>query len=160
MSGSENSCECGANLARLLGGKVAVKTLPITKDYLDERRWMTEKGEMAQVANSADEAFRHLMYWDLKPDGANAIRGQHYHKRKVENLYLLAGRVELSVQDLQSQQTTSVILAAGTKVSIAPECAHAYRALEYSQALEFHAERYDESDTFRFDVPERDKQLR
>ena len=130
-------------------GKVVITTLPVTSQYAAERRLFTDKGEMAQIANRAEERFVHLLYWDLKP---GLDRGHHYHARKWESLYVIAGKLELHVKDNETGKVLTEILTAGMKVTIAPQCPHAFRALEYSQTLEFHTDPYDESDTSKAEL--------
>ncbi len=132
-----------------LGGKLLIRNLPAAGESADERRIIQDKGEMAQIANSREARFVHLLYWDLKP---GFDRGHHYHKRKLENFYVISGKLKLRIQDNETHEVLDRVLTAGMKVTIEPPCPHAFRAIEYSQVLEFHAEPYNEADTIKQDI--------
>jgi dTDP-4-dehydrorhamnose 3,5-epimerase-like enzyme len=136
----------------MLETKVMIEALPIGgKDSL-ERRVSSEKGEMAQILNRADEAFRHLVYWELDSGKSGQERGHHYHERKVERFYVLTGELELSLKDIESPAVKKVIVRAGERVTIHPRVAHAFLSLSYSQVLEYSTEPYDPSDTCPYRV--------
>lgn len=136
----------------MLETKVMIDPLPIGgKDSL-ERRIFSEKGEMAQILNRVDEAFRHLVYWELDSGRSGQERGHHYHERKVEWFYVLTGELELSLKDIESPAVKKLIVKAGNRLTIHPKVAHAFRSLIYSQVLEYSTEPYDPADTYPYKV--------
>ncbi|GLY95361.1 hypothetical protein [Actinoplanes sp. NBRC 103695] len=106
-------------------------------------------GEIAQIVNG--DAFRFLAFIEFAMiDGG--YRGNHYHLNKIENLYVISGRLKAFYHDLDTDETASMELKAGDLVKILPRCAHVYFPLEHSQAVEFGEEPFDPSDTIRYVV--------
>ncbi|MCK9374527.1 MAG: cupin domain-containing protein [Syntrophobacterales bacterium] len=130
--------------------KVDIEKLPTDGNGDSERRIFSNKGEMVQILNRANEAYKHLVYWDL--DKAGQERGHHYHKRKTEHVYILSGEMELLLEDLESGIKETVLVQAGDRLTIGPKVAHAYRSNKYSQVLEYSPETYDASDTVPYKV--------
>jgi mannose-6-phosphate isomerase-like protein (cupin superfamily) len=112
--------------------KVVIESLPMTGDDHSERRLFSAKGEMAQILNRAAETYRHLVYWDLDSTKSGEERGHHYHGKKTENFYVLAGEFDLLVHDLETDQKEILVLKAGDRLQIAPRIAHAFRSRTYS----------------------------
>ena len=130
--------------------KITIEKLLTDGNDHSERRIFSSKGEMAQILNRANEAFRHLVYWDL--DKAGGERGHHYHKRKTENVYILAGEMDLLLEDLENCIKETVLVQAGDRLTISPNLAHAYKAHKYSQVLEYSPETYDPADTVPYKI--------
>ena len=135
----------GAGKTALITKKLTIEKLSAAGDDQDERRIFSSKGEMAQILNRVNEAFRHLVYWDLAPGGQE--RGHHYHLSKTENVYILTGELELLLEDLESGVHEKVLVQAGDRLTIGPNLAHAYRSRKYSQVLEYAPGTYDPADT-------------
>jgi mannose-6-phosphate isomerase-like protein (cupin superfamily) len=136
----------------MLGVKVTVEDLPVGGDDKLERRIFSEKGEMAQILNRSDQAFKQLVYWELDSTKSGQERGHHYHEKKIEHFYVLTGDLELSLRDLESSDSQKILLKAGNRVNISPRVAHAFRSFKYSQVLEYSSEPYDPSDTHSYKV--------
>jgi mannose-6-phosphate isomerase-like protein (cupin superfamily) len=132
--------------------KVIIEQLPIGGNNNLERRIFSEKGEMAQILNRADEAFKQLVYWELDSTKPDQERGHHCHERRIERIYVLTGELELLLKDIESSDSEKVIIKAGNRVTISPRIAHAYRSLMYSQVLEYSPEPYDSTDTYPYKV--------
>jgi mannose-6-phosphate isomerase-like protein (cupin superfamily) len=132
--------------------KVVIEDLPVGGEDNLERRIFSPKGEMAQILNRPDEAFKQLVYWDLDSTQSGQERGHHYHERKVEHFYVLTGELELWVRDLESSVSKKHFVKAGNRLTIHPRVAHAFRSLTYSQVLEYFPEPYDPSDTHPYKV--------
>lgn len=131
----------------MLEKKVIIEELPMGGDDHAERRFFSSKGEMAQILNRANEAFKHLVYWDLDSGRNGQERGHHYHVRKTEHFYILSGEIELYIEDLESSEKKKLLLNSGSRLAISPGVAHAFRSRTYSQVLEYSPEPYDPSDT-------------
>jgi len=136
----------------MLETKVVIEELPMEGDNNLERRTFSEKGEMAQILNRTNEAFKHLVYWELDSAKSGQERGHHYHERKIERFYVLAGELELSLIDLESSDSEKLLVKAGNRVAISQRVAHTFRSLTYSQVLEYSPEPYDPSDTHPYKV--------
>jgi len=132
----------------MLDKKVVIEQLPMGGNNSLERRIFSEKGEMAQILNRTDEAFRQLVYWELDSTNSDQERGHHCHERRIERIYVLTGELELLLKDIDSSDSKKVIIKAGNRVTIGPRVAHAYRSLMYSQVLEYSPEPYDPIDTY------------
>lgn len=75
-------------------------------------------------------------------------RGNHYHKRKVEHMVLLRGKLRCNFSLPENpSKTVEVVLIPGQMVRILPGCVHTYTALEGDAfALEYAAQRYEAAD--------------
>lgn len=137
------------NALSLLAGKVTRTPLPLLApgqpDLPTLKRLALPQGELAQLYDG-DEGIRYLAWIELKP---GSLRGNHYHRRKAEFFYLLAGEVELALQDLESGEQARLTLAVGELVFLSPGIVHAYRPLTAGHAIEFSPVRFDPADTFR-----------
>jgi mannose-6-phosphate isomerase-like protein (cupin superfamily) len=135
-----------------LENKIAVEILPREGNDNAERVIFSPKGEMAQILNRKDETFRHLVYWDLDSARTGQERGHHYHNRKVEHFYVLSGEVELFANDLETSENKTCVMTKGTRATIQPGVAHAFRSTVYSQVLEYTEGPYDPSDTHPYKI--------
>ncbi len=130
--------------------KVKIDELPATQDFLKEKRLIQERGELALIADG--QTFKHLGYFSLNP-GDNYFRGGHYHKKKTEHFYVIAGKLEVSLADLDTHEETTIHLHAGHRVKIEPMCAHTFKAIEYSQVIEYYDSVYDPGDDLSYPNP-------
>lgn len=127
--------------------RLGIYTLPLSAPLTQGGRIMTAAGELAQLVNG--EAFRHLAYLEFADKPAIA-RGNHYHRSKDEYLYVLRGRLQATLQDITTHERATVIVETGDLVRIQPGCAHVYRPLSYTQALEFAPTPFDPGDTYSY----------
>jgi mannose-6-phosphate isomerase-like protein (cupin superfamily) len=134
----------------MLDRKVIIEELPKEGNDSNERRIFSAKGEMAQILNRTDEAFRNLVYWELDSTKTGQERGHHYHDKKTERFYVLTGELELSVKELESSSSKKLIVRAGNRLTIPPRVAHAFRSLMYAQVLEYSPDPYDPNDTYPY----------
>jgi uncharacterized cupin superfamily protein len=125
-----------------------VLQLPLEPDAPALRRILLPQGELAQFYN-ADEGIRYIAFIELLP---GQVRGNHYHKVKVELVYVVRGEVLLSVADIDSSASASVVLRTGDLAGIRVGIAHALRPMEPGQAIEFSSARFDPADIHRFPV--------
>jgi mannose-6-phosphate isomerase-like protein (cupin superfamily) len=130
--------------------KVSIRSLPVldgppVQPVLDGVRIHMKAGEAAPITNGTP--FRFLAYLEFLPN-TGAWRGNHFHERKRETFYIIHGRVHGVFEDVDSGERAEIELAAGDVIVIEPRCAHAFRALEYAQALEFSPLDYDASDAY------------
>ena len=129
--------------------KIEIKELPVTDEFLRQKRLIQERGELALIEDG--RPFRHLGYFSLKK-GKGYYRGGHYHQRKVEHFYILHGRIRVSLVDLETGNAWEVRLREGQLVTIYPNCAHRFEAEEDAQVIEYTEFPYDPGD----DLPYRD----
>jgi dTDP-4-dehydrorhamnose 3,5-epimerase-like enzyme len=123
--------------------KVRIDELPITAEFLREKRLLQERGELALIADG--QPFKHLGYFSLRP-GDGHFRGSHYHKVKTEHFYVISGELDISLVDLDTNEKTTIRLRSGHRVEIGPMCAHRFRAVEHAQVIEYYDALYDPED--------------
>jgi hypothetical protein len=100
--------------AKYLAGKVVKRSLPTITgrpgpDAPALKRLLLPQGELAQILDS-EEGIRYLAAFELRAGG---IRGNHYHKAKEEWIYVVQGRLNVAVQDIQTSARAAVPLAPG-----------------------------------------------
>lgn len=90
------------------------------KKQTDERGWLVEILRDDEI----QEAIKQIYFSTSKP---NAIRGNHYHKHKVEWFSVVKGKAKLVLEDNESKEKAEVILLDDTPaiVKIPPNISHA-----------------------------------
>ncbi|MBF0482145.1 MAG: cupin domain-containing protein [Desulfovibrionaceae bacterium] len=129
-----------------MSDKIVISELPVTGEFLPERRLIQERGELALIVDGSP--FRHLAYFSLVP--GPHFRGGHYHRVKTEFFYVIAGKARLSIHDLDSGEKAVHLLAAGGKVTIFPGLAHRFVAEEETRVIEYYDAVYDKRDDYPF----------
>lgn len=131
------------------GGRATRTTLPAVElgaaDVPLLKRLRLPQGELAQL-HDADEGIHYLAWLELK---AGTLRGNHYHLQKREYFYLIAGSVDLALEELATGERIEWRLEAGDLVFLAPGIVHAYRPHADGQAVEFSPQRFVAEDTRR-----------
>ncbi len=135
--------------ASFLDGKVRKWTLPLLEDRPQAeaprlKRLRLAQGELAQFYDG-DEGMRYLAFVELLP---GRVRGNHYHARKQEWIYVLSGQVRLSLEEVCSKARATVELQTGDLAFIQTGVAHAIHTLQAGQAVEFSPVRFDPADVF------------
>jgi hypothetical protein len=130
--------------------KVSIRSLPVLDHAPDAPilsgvRIRTAAGEAAPVFNGGP--WRFIAYLEFLP-ATGAWRGNHFHERKLESFYVIAGRLRALFEDMDTGETAAAELRAGDVVVIEPRCAHAFMALEYAQAIECAPGEYDATDAY------------
>jgi len=130
--------------------KVGIETLPVTRAFLRRKRLIEDRGELALIEDGM--CMHHLGYFSLIP--GQGFRGGHFHERKTEHFYVIAGELRLEIQDMDTGQRTVVPLNEGQKAVIRPRCAHRFLALKPAQVIEYYEGVYDKEDDHphRFEV--------
>ena len=126
--------------------KIQIKELPITDEFMRQKRLIKERGELALIEDG--KSFQHLGYFSLKK-GAGYYRGGHFHRKKVENFYVISGRIRVKLVDLDTGKWSELTLEGGQRVTIYPNCAHRFEAEEEAQVIEYYDSIYDPED----DIP-------
>ena len=90
--------------------------------------------ERGIIANILDESINHVAIITSK---AGSIRGNHYHPKQIQYVYLVKGKYENISKGLNNKNAKieSKIIKLGTLVITAPMVAHAMRFLEDSIIL-------------------------
>jgi quercetin dioxygenase-like cupin family protein len=120
-------------------------SLPLAAPITQGGRIFSAAGEVAQLVNG--EPFRFLAYLEFR-HAPEVVRGNHYHLRKYETLYVLQGSLHAWYQDIDSGAQAEHVVHAGDLIAVQPRCAHAYAPLAYTQAVEFAPTPFDSNDTY------------
>ena len=131
----------------MLEERLKIYSLPITGEYREERRIVEARGELAQIGGG--QAFQYLVYWDIQPV-AGAFRGQHYHLKKEESMYILRGSMQAFFEDIDTKERKQHTLAEGTRAIILPRLAHKFVPLEFVQVIEFSPQPFDKTDAYPY----------
>ena len=88
--------------------------------HTDERGWLVEILRDDEI----QEAIKQIYFSTSKP---GAIRGNHYHKRKVEWFSVVKGKAKLVLEDNESKERKELILSEDNPaiVKITPHITHA-----------------------------------
>ncbi len=133
--------------------KLVSRTLPVVvgpppTPVTTGGRILLPAGEFTQVLNGETARFVALLEFKVGP---GLSRGNHYHERKTESLYVVSGRLAARFADLDTGERFERELAAGDLVTVAPRLAHTYRALEPALAVELSPTPFDPADVTRFE---------
>ena len=126
--------------------KIHIEELPITEEFVRQKRLIQERGELALIEDGM--SFQHLGYFSLKK-GNGYYRGGHSHRNKTEHFYVISGRIRVQLVDLHTNKRSEKILEAGQRVTTYPNCAHRFEAEEEAQVIEYYDSIYDPED----DIP-------
>lgn len=102
-----------------------------------------EKGK-AVFLNST-ESIGTVAFLEFIPN--TGIRGNHYHLKKREIMYIIEGKITVYYWLPQESKIDEVIVEAGDLLTFEPGLAHAYKALEQTFAIEMGSILYDPDDT-------------
>jgi mannose-6-phosphate isomerase-like protein (cupin superfamily) len=130
--------------------RVSIRRLPVLdgppqEPVLDGARILMTAGEAAPVFNGSP--FRFIAYLEFLP-GTGAWRGNHWHERRREALYVIRGRLRAVFEDIDTGERAEAVLETGDLLHIDPRCAHAFQALEYAQVIECSPLDYDAADAY------------
>ena len=78
----------------------------------DARGWLAE----VLRSDKVDEAIRQIHFSTSKP---NTMRGNHYHKRKVEWFCVVKGIAKLLLEDIRTKEKKELTLSEENLVSVA-----------------------------------------
>ena len=131
----------------MLKDKFKIEIIPITKDFLREKRFIEERGELVLLADG--DEIRHITFFTLNP-GKDFFRGGHFHKKKTEKFYVVSGRLNILIVDVHTKEKDIIEIIAGQRVTIYPFCAHKFQAITESHVIEYYASAYDINDDIRF----------
>jgi quercetin dioxygenase-like cupin family protein len=134
-----------------LRGKVRVFSLPVIKGPPRGtaprlKRLKLPQGELAQV-HDGEPGIQYVALIVFRP---RKTRGNHFHKFKVEYVYVIRGQVKLVVEEVTSKARATVKLRQGDQVVISTGVAHALRPLTAGQALEFSPAPFDQADSYAY----------
>ena len=123
--------------------KIEIEGLPITDQFLREKRFIQDRGELALIEDGKN--IQHLGYFSLIK-GEGYFRGGHYHLKKVEHFYIISGLLRVVLVDLDTGEGSEVRLHEGQRVTLYPRCAHRFEAVKDAQVIEYYDCPYDPDD--------------
>ena len=126
-----------------MSDKIRIQELPITEKFMRQKRVIQDRGELALIEDG--KPIQHLGYFSLKK-GKGYYRGGHYHRNKVENFYVVRGKIRVQLVDMDTKKRSIVNLKEGQIVTIYPNCAHRFEAVEEAQVIEYYDSLYDPED--------------
>lgn len=132
-----------------LNGKVKKRTLPQVHgrpgpDAPVLKRLSLPQGDLAQFWDG-EHPIRYMAFVELL---ANTLRGNHFHRRKHEFVYIISGEVEVSVAEQNGNSRQTFRATKGDVISIEPGVAHVYRVIAGGSAIEFAPTSFNSQDTF------------
>ncbi|WBW96066.1 polysaccharide biosynthesis C-terminal domain-containing protein [Oceanirhabdus sp. W0125-5] len=97
-------------------------------------RMINQKGELAVLST---QEINFIAYVDYPQKGEP--RGNHYHKNKMEYLYLCKGKIRGYFRDYKeaNNNVETVDIEAGSLILIYPGCTHKFEVIEEGHAIEF-----------------------
>jgi len=129
--------------------KIQLTELPITDQFLRQKRLIQERGELALIEDGM--TIQHLGYFSLL--AGNGCRGGHYHKIKTEHFYVISGHILIDLVDVETNASEQIELKAGTKATIFPLLAHRFQAIQDAQVIEYYEGIFEATDdvSYNFD---------
>jgi uncharacterized RmlC-like cupin family protein len=109
------------------------------------KRLFLPQGELAQFYDGS-EPIHYLAFIELK---AGTQRGNHFHKQKLEWIYLISGEFLLRAEHLETHERQSLTVRAGDLIKIRTGIAHVLEVQQSGHAIEFSPARFDPGDTYR-----------
>lgn len=131
----------------LLNGRVTKRSLPTVTgppppEAPELKRLLLRQGELAHFWNG-EEPIRYIAYLELRPD---SVRGNHYHLRKRELVYVISGEIRVLVEDPASRNRETLVLKTGDLGFIDTRIAHHYQITNPGHAIEFSSAAFDPTD--------------
>ena len=116
-------------------GKLLLEHLSSNRDSIGRFCTSDSRGVIAMF--SANRTCDFIEYAEFKH--MSIRRGFHYHKRFIEQLYVLSGSLTLVAQPLEASPTEriAVSIGAGDVITISPLVVHGFVALEPAAVISF-----------------------
>tara|TARA_R110000868_G_scaffold45524_6_gene151108 strand:- start:877 stop:1287 length:411 start_codon:yes stop_codon:yes gene_type:complete len=103
------------------------------------------KGDTAYINPVEDVKFTGII--EFVP--GTGVRGNHYHKNKLEILYIITGQIKALYWEADNpDEITEIIHTKGDKITIPPHIGHGFEAIQHTIALEMTTTAFDMADTF------------
>jgi dTDP-4-dehydrorhamnose 3,5-epimerase-like enzyme len=126
--------------------KILITDLPVTDSFIRQKRLIQERGELALIEDGKE--FKHLGYFSLLK--GKGFRGGHYHINKTEHFYVIGGKLKIDLVDIKTGQKFNATIMQGQMVTIYPNCAHQFSAMEDAQVIEYYNNIYDVDDDVHY----------
>lgn len=88
--------------------------------------------------------------------GKDVVRGSHYHKRWTEWFGIVAGKLEVTLEDIVTKERKAFIFDSKedkyARLAIGPNIAHSFKSLSsYAALLNYANSEWSDKDTFHYD---------
>lgn len=133
---------------RALDGRLVLTPLPCyTAPNADAgpKRMLLAQGEFTLLHPACPE----IRFCAVLGFPAGVSRGGHYHRHKIEWIYVLRGRMRVEARHRQTGERFTAEIATGDLLQILPETEHRLTTIEPGEALEYSAHPHDPADTLR-----------
>ena len=133
----------------LLEGRVRKRSLPAITGppppgAPELKRLQLRQGELAHFWNG-EEPIRYIAYLELRSE---SMRGNHFHLRKRELVYVISGEISVLVEDTSSRRRETLVLQTGDLGLIDTRIAHRYQITAPGHAIEFSSAAFDPTDLY------------
>ena len=131
-----------------LQGKVTKQSLPLVPvpgppGPAGLKRLGLAQGQLAHFYNGP-EGIRYMACLELR---AGTTRGNHYHQRKAEWVYVIRGELRVTVEDVATRERQAFTLVEGDLAFIPTQVAHCMHVISSGEAVEFSPAQFDATDT-------------
>ena len=114
--------------------KARLTSLPIRKEAKGPCRIIDARGEFALLHPKGP--VYNPIYFDVHA-GPGLYRGGHYHDTKTENFFIISGACTIRYVDLDTGEKGQITAGPGDLVTILPNCAHIFEAVQFCRVIEF-----------------------
>jgi dTDP-4-dehydrorhamnose 3,5-epimerase len=128
--------------------KYSIKNLVV---HSDKRGWLAEMLKRNEIKRD----IKQIYVATIKP---GAVRGNHYHKKRIEWFLILNGKAKLYLEDLKTQKKVCLTLSSNAPrvVTIFPRVAHALKNISkktiYLVSAQSDIYSFKNPDTFSYQV--------
>lgn len=93
------------------------------------RVYSDDRGSLAE--NTLQEVMANSEHFFISKSIPNIVRGNHYHKRKEEWFYIIKGKAEIAVEDIDTKERETITVSADDNilVKMEPLKAHAIKSI-------------------------------
>jgi hypothetical protein len=109
------------------------------------KRLALPQGELAHFSDG--ENIEYIAFVELR---AGSTRGNHFHQKKEEAVYIIRGEMMLIAQDTQTGERVTLKLKTGDLAVVSALVAHVYQTTKPGDAVEFSKAIFDAADVYRF----------
>lgn len=117
-------------------------------DIYQPKRIILERGELAQVYNS-HKPMKLIAYIEYP---INKLRGEHYHPFREEYNYVICGKLELAIENINTGICEKIIVGEGDLIYISPNIAHKMKAIIPAHIIEFSSKNFTVEGTIKYNL--------